>query len=408
MSAHTKHKGRRKMYYNEELIFATGGRSNYRIPSMIVTNKGTVMAFCNDRKDTVSDHSEEVSLVLMLKKPGEPWSKEITLAGMEGWNCGIGSACYDNEIGRAFIFGSRSSVTKQEFKDYTPEEMAAMKKKAEDEAAKLGIRLGAFTMYSDDEGETWGEYPFKVETTEFTHWDGSVSMITGGVHGSAHGIQLRHGEHKGRLLCPSRMNVKKYKDMHGLRRHSYNNAIYSDDHGKTWKASLPVQVGTGEGTLTENADGSITYNSRAYFQDGKRYIATSTDGGESYGSFRIDNFLREEKNIGCNASFIRVERDEIKDASLLPDGCDGITVFCNPRADTRRNMTACISFDGGETWSAEKTIYSGPAAYSSLVFSPTDQHFHLIYEKGDDEKGANPCTLGIAAAEFDIEWLLSK
>lgn len=396
------------MFYNEELIFKTGGRSNYRIPSMIVTNKGTVMAFCNDRKDTVSDHSEVVSLVLMLKKPGEPWGEEITLAGLEGWNCGIGSAVYDNEIGRAFIVGSRSSVTKKEFANYSEEEMAAMQKKAEDEAARLGIRLGRFIMHSDDEGETWVEEPYSVEETEFTHWDGTVCMIGGGVHGAAHGIQLKHGGHKGRLLCPARMNVKKYNDMHGLRRHSYNNAVYSDDHGVTWKASLPVQVGTGEGTLIENADGSITYNSRAYFKDGLRYIATSTDGGMSYGDFRTDSFLREEINIGCNASFIRVEREELLDTSLLPEGCDGVTVFCNPRAETRRNMTACISFDGGETWSKTKTIHAGPAAYSSLVFSPVDQHFHLIYEKGDDAKGANPCTLGIAAAEFDLEWLLSE
>ena len=32
------------MYANEKLIFASGGRSNYRIPSMIVTNDGVVLA----------------------------------------------------------------------------------------------------------------------------------------------------------------------------------------------------------------------------------------------------------------------------------------------------------------------------------------------------------------------------
>ena len=59
------------MYAKDLLLFASGGRSNYRIPSIVVTKSGTVAAFCNDRKDSVIDHAKEVAVVCATKKPGE-------------------------------------------------------------------------------------------------------------------------------------------------------------------------------------------------------------------------------------------------------------------------------------------------------------------------------------------------
>ena len=37
------------MFYQETHVFPSGGNSNYRIPSLVVTNSGTVLAFCTDR-----------------------------------------------------------------------------------------------------------------------------------------------------------------------------------------------------------------------------------------------------------------------------------------------------------------------------------------------------------------------
>lgn len=392
------------MYSNEKLIFPWGGRSNYRIPSMIVTNDGTFLAFCNDRKDTSLDHASEVSLVLCKKKPGEEWGEVETLAGIEGWACGIGSAVYDNETGKAFIFFGRNPVSQDEFGKFTKEQLAEFERQREQKAKEMGIKRGSFRLESTDNGESWVEKPHEVAPVEQLHWDGTMRKVGGGCHGSAHGIQIKNGEYKGRLVCPSRTSAGSYNDWPGLRKVCYNNCIYSDDHGETWQTGGWVQVATGEGTLIENADGSLTYNSRCYLQTQKRPLATSTDGGASWHDFRDDEFLIEEKNIGCNASFIRVGLDEIKDKSLLPEGAEGVTVFCNPRAETRRNMCACVSFDGGKTYSHVKVVDPGHAAYSSLVWNPVTQTFCLLYEHGDK----HPYNLGLSAVEFDLEWLLSE
>ena len=392
------------MYSDIKRIFPWEGRSNYRIPSIIVTNDGTFLAFCNDRKDTSLDHAQEVSLVLRRKKPGKDWEDEVTLQGIEGWHCAIGSAVYDNEIGKAFVFFGRNPISADEFGKYTAEERAEFERRREEEAKARGIRRGGFVLTSTDDGITWEEADHSVKPAILEHWTGEKLSIAGYCHGSAHGIQLRHSEYKGRLICPTRSNVKHYDTFEGLRKVAYNNAMYSDDHGATWQCTGCVQLGTGEGTLLENGDGSLTYNSRSYLQTMKRPLATSTDGGETWHDFRDDEFLIEEKNIGCNASFIRVGLEEIKDKSMLPADAKGVIVFANPRAESRDNMCCCVSFDEGKTYSHVKVVDPGHAAYSSLEWNPVTQTFCLLYEHGDK----NPYNFGISAVEFDLEWLLSE
>lgn len=394
------------MKFHETLIFPTGGRSNYRIPSVITTKNGTVLAFCNDRKDTVADHADVSSLVMVRKEPGSTYGEVTELRFREGFTYTIGSAVYDEETDTAMLLASCGAVSLNEFGNYTPEQIAAHRQRAIEKAEAEGIRLGDLILKSTDNGKTWEEHPLIIEGTDYVHsYDGRTLKAFGSTHGSSHGITLRHGKNKGRLLCPSRIGVDRYSNWEDIKHNTYNNAIYSDDHGMTWIGSKPVQMGTGEGTLIELADGTILYNSRAYFKDGKRYLALSHDGGASYGEFCTDDFLLEETRIGCNASFLRVELSELseKDRALLPNDAEDLTVFCNPRSTARENMTACISFDGAKTWSRTKTIHKGHAGYSGLAYAPATGEFCLLYETGEN----GPEDLGLVIADFDIEWLLS-
>ena len=397
------------MFFEEKLLFASGGADNYRIPAVVVSNNGTVLAFCSDRIGSLKDHADEKDLVMAVKRPGEAWSDVRVLAHYPGWSCNIGSAVCDPEIGRVTVFLNRSPVAKNEFGNYTKEELDDMERRREAAiraAAAHGIVQGWRMLISDDDGAHFTELPHEVIPAMQKHSDGKIYPIDASTHGAAHGICLRHGAHRGRLLCPSRTVIGTYSDWEKLPQCVYNNAIYSDDHGKTWHVSQCVQLGTGEGTLIERGDGSILYNSRAYFRDGLRYLAVSRDGGATFGEFGTDAFLREETRMGCNASFIRVELSDIKDTALLPEGASDVTVFCNPRAETRTRMTACVSFYAGEDFREARVIFDGPAAYSALDYDARSGHFFLLYEKGDPQKGKSPYTEGICVAEFDLEWLL--
>lgn len=394
------------MYKTDRLLFKSGGRSNYRIPSIVAAPDGTIFAFCNDRKDSLSDHAEEIALVCAVKKKNSENFGEIkTLAGIPDWECMIGSAVCDTETGEVFCSFTRNPVAKNEFGKYTPEQLAEMEAEADRRAEKLGISRGDFLVSTFD-GENWREREFVIKKRPFVRpTDGAEIMIGGSCHGSSHGIRLRHGKHAGRLLCPSRVAVARYDTWEGLQTCSYNNSVYSDDHGVTWNASAPVQAGTGEGTLIELGDGSILYNSRAYYRDMARYLATSTDGGETYGDFRKDEFLCEERSLGCNASFLRIERDELSpsDRAMLPNDATSVTLFANPRSEKREKMTVCVSFDDGATWAVTRMIWEDACAYSSLDYSSANGTFCLLYERGGN---SNPYEHGIAVCEFDLEWLM--
>ncbi len=396
------------MKFNERLIFPSVGVSNYRIPSLITTKKGTVLAFCNDRKGTIDDHAEVASLCLVRKEAGKDWGEVRELCTLGGYHFLIGCAVYDENTDTAFVFGEVLGASVNEFGEYTPEEIAKIRAEEAKKAAAEGVRLGDFLLKSSDDGLTWERLDVEFDKAEFTHTDGRTIAAQGRTHGGAHGITLRHGKYAGRLLCPSRiMDIARYTDMAGLRNSVYNNAVYSDDHGQTWHSTTPVQLGTGEGTLIERADGTILYNSRAYFDDEKRYMATSYDGGATYTDFTTDAFLREPP-FGCNASFLRVELDDLSSAerALLPTDAEDVTVFVNPLSDKRENMSACVSFDGGKTYPVVKSFTPQPCAYSSLDYSSKTSSFYLIYEKGE-APDQNPYKLGITAVEFDLEWLLS-
>ena len=146
------------------------------------------------------------------------------------------------------------------------------------------------------------------------------------------------------------------------------------------------------------------HGTRAYYEDRKRYLATSTDGGETFGDFRTDDYLLDTAYMGCNASLLRVERHDLTREELLPEHADGVTVFVNPRSADRDHLTACISFDSGKTWSHTRLIHAGQNAYSSLAFSRREQLFYLLYECGEND----PYDRGIVCASFDLEWLLAS
>ena len=155
---------------------------------MIVTNKGTLVAFCNDRKDTASDSASETALSMCRKEVDGKWSKVSDLSAIPGWGVGIGSAVYDAEAHKIILFGGRSAAHKEEFKDYTDEQLAEMKRRTEEEAKRLGVLFGEIVFISTDDGLTFTERQHTPKLGKQLHWDGKEYSIGCTTHGSAHGI----------------------------------------------------------------------------------------------------------------------------------------------------------------------------------------------------------------------------
>ena len=109
------------MHYSEIFNLRWSDVDHYRIPSLIVTKKGTVLAFCNNRRDSGQDHAEQVDLICLRKPLFGEW-EERTLVSHEGWSCHIGSASYDGASGDVMCTFGRSAIPIHEWKDYTDEE----------------------------------------------------------------------------------------------------------------------------------------------------------------------------------------------------------------------------------------------------------------------------------------------
>ena len=244
---------------------------------------------------------------------------------------------------------------------------------------------------SSDDGKTWN----KIETNIKPDSSGNDPSM----HMNEHGITLRHGKHKGRLIRPSRWYAGK-NDRSKWPQH-YTNAIYSDDGGNSWQASEPFPAnGTGEATIAELSNGTIYYNSRRHWaEEGanprRRWTATSTDGGHTWENLTFCEVLPDgpqNTNYGCMGGLTR----------LAIQGRD-ILIYSNCDSPSGRvKGTVWASFDGGKTWPIKRLVFEGPHAYSSLTSGrpgTATEGMIIHHFEGGPKRGS-------AVALFNLAWIL--
>ena len=252
---------------------------------------------------------------------------------------------------------------------------------------------------SKDHGKTWKKNSIKI------HVDNNGNMPS--MHMNEHGITIKSGKFKGRLIRASRFydisNDKKYYSKH------YSNAIYSDDGGINWFTSNPFPAnGTGEGAIIELKNGNLLYNSRRHFSnDGlnprMRHISISDDGGENWKNLTVSSILpdgQQNSDYGLMAgmdSFIYKKNN--------------IIVFSNiDSIDERKNGIIWASNDQGSSWFLKKIIDKGGFKYSSIAVgrknTKSEGMIFLLYETG---KGKDVNSYGGGkVARFNYSWLFDS
>lgn len=308
------------------------GYLSFRIPSLVATRKGTLLAFCEGRKNSRSDTGDIDLVVRRSTDDGRTWGPMAVVVD-EGTST-MGNPCpvVDRKTGTIWLPITRNL--------------------GEDTQAQIVDRTAKGTrevwmLKSDDDGVTWSK---PVEIT------GSVKRAdwTWYATGPGCGIQLRSG----RLLIPCDHYVAGTK----MRR---SHVIYSDDHGGSWKIGGVVGDHTNECQAVELRGGTVLINMRSYHGKNRRAVATSRDGGLTWSEIRWDEALVEPV---CQAALIATPK--------------GRLVFSNPASEKRERMTVRASRDAGKTWQTVRVLHEGPAAYSALV-ALRDGGVGCLYERGE-------------------------
>ena len=330
-----------------------------RFPNVVVTPKGTLVATMG-RSSVKSRRSVD---------GGKTWSEPVVIGkGLHG-----GGTTVDDNTGNILAF----------VEDKHPP--------------------APFTMYrSQDDGQTWKAEEIKLKP------DSRGKMPS--MHMNEKGITLKLGQHKGRLIKPSRNYGKANRPASVFPTH-YTNAMYSDDGGKSWQTSEPFsEFGTGEAALVELSDGTLYYNSRRHWAPkGKspfrRWGAWSKDGGHTWENTVMHAALPDgpqSSEYGFMGGLVRlpIKGEDV----LLYSNCDSPLKKDEKAVGIsgkgRHSGTIWASFDGGKTWPIKRQINKEGFAYSSMdvgrMGTSTEGAVYLHYESGGGSK----------LAKFNLAWVL--
>jgi sialidase-1 len=338
-------------------VFQAGkeGYHTFRIPALVATKGGALLAICEGRKTGRGDHGD-VDLVQKRSTDGGKTWGSVELIHEEGGTAKvtIGNPCpvVDQDTGVLWLPFNRDND-------------------------------GVFMLSSRDEGRTWSkprEITADVKRPEWTWY----------ATGPGNGIQLTLGKYKGRLVipCDHRVNGKK-EDKDNWDKAGRSHVFYSDDHGQTWKLGGASDYGMNECAVVELTDGTLMLNSRSYRGKACRGVSLSRDGGETWEATYDEAVLVESV---CQASLIRV--------SWPAAGASGkgLLVFSNPAVPRGRNhLTIRASTDDGKTWPHARLLCEGSSAYSSLAALPSGE-VGVLYERDDYKR--------IVLARLSAEWIM--
>jgi sialidase-1 len=344
-------------------VFVPGDRGicQYRIPGLITTDKGTLLAVCDARVSQAGDPPNNIDLALRRSTDGgKTWSPVKFIVDFPGKQAAAdASIVQDRQTGTIWVFFA-----------CCPEGIGS----DNSQPGWKGPTLQYQCVASSDDGRTWSKPHNITPMVKDKKWKAFWP-------GPGRGTQIKSG----RLLIPS---TRYQKDRQPK---SSTFVIYSDDHGKTWHTSAVAGRGTSESQVVELSDGSLLMNMR-FEAGGKgcRVIATSRDGGKTWGPQTDEKTLVEPI---CQASLIGYSTNE-------PSGGKNRLLFSNPAdPSSRTRMTVRLSTDDGKTWPISRVVNPGPSAYSCLTVLP-DGTIGLLYEQGKQDAAEK-----ISFVRFNLEWL---
>lgn len=295
--------------------FGFDGVHSYRIPGLVTTPKGTVLAVYDIRRNSSVDLQGDIDVGLSRSTDGgRTWESMKVIMDMGEWGGlpedqnGIGDPAIlvDPNTGHIWVAalwvhgnpGSRAWGASGQ--GMSPEETGQL-----------------MLVKSEDDGVTWSTPINITSQTKILEWHLFFN-------GPGMGITMKDGT----LVFPAQFRDKD--------KMPHSTIIYSKDKGKTWSVGTGARSNTTEAQVVELSDGTLMLNMRDN-RGGSRAVAVTNDFGKTWTEHPTSRKALVEPI--CMASII--------DNPYI----DQMLLFSNPAHEKRRvNMTIKASKDDGNTW----------------------------------------------------------
>ncbi|GAA1919199.1 hypothetical protein GCM10009837_50530 [Streptomyces durmitorensis] len=326
------------------------GYASFRIPAVVLTGSGSLLAFCEGRVGSQDDFGN-IDVVLKRSSDGGRTWGPLQVVVKNGDDLAGNPAPVVLDTGRILLVHVRNAAAATED--------AIRRGKV---STANGRRI--WVQHSDDDGLTWSAAREITGQVKKANWRWYATT-------PGHAVQTSTG----RVVVPANHSLPPTGTDNGTEgKYNGGHCLLSDDLGRTWRIgyiddNTNGYVNVNETTAAELPDGRLYFNTRNDSPSpGTRADAHSGDGGQTLAK----PFRPQAGLVG-----------PVVECSVLQLRTPDVLLFSGP-ADPgfRALMTVRRSHDGGTTWQDAYTVDGLPAAYSDLV-RVDDETVGLLYETGD-------------------------
>ncbi|MCG8309174.1 MAG: exo-alpha-sialidase [Cytophagales bacterium] len=353
------------------------GVHTYRIPGLTTTSQGTLLACYDVRRANGRDLQGDIDIgISRSTDDGQTWEPMHIALDMGEWGGlpqkfnGVSDACLlaDTRTGEVYVAGLwMYGVINSEGKwlEGLTKDSTAWNHQWRNKGSQAGYGVKQTSQFliakSKDDGVSWGA-PVNITKMVKKEEEWLYAPAPG------HGITMEDGT----LVFPTQG-----RDKDGG---TFSNITYSQDGGKTWKASARAYLNTTESMVAQLDDESLMLNMRDNRnrnnkgETNGRAIAVTSDMGETWTEHSTSHgALIESVCMASLHKHVYTENGEKK--SML--------LFSNPNNKySRIRQTIKVSFDNGETWPEEYWILldEGRGAGYSCITSIDENTIGILYE----------------------------